>query len=186
MKHLSTKSKTKDLSQIKKSIFNLKNRLVGKPAKLLVGWQEWCSLPKLHLPAIKAKIDTGAKTSALHAWDVHPFRRHGLLYVHFIVHPLQRNTDLTVRCTAKVIDQRTVMSSGGHKQRRYVISTPVIVGNSLWEIEVTLTNRDTMAFRMLLGRDALKGHAIVDPQSSLHQGKFKKSDLRKLYRRGTS
>jgi ribosomal protein S6--L-glutamate ligase len=158
---------------------HMKNK---QSSKLIVGWQEWCRLPKLHLPAIKAKIDTGAKTSALHAWDVRPVRKKGVLYVHFTVHPIQRDNYLTVNCTAKVVDQRTVMSSGGHKEKRYVIQTQVVVGENSWDIEITLTNRDAMAFRMLLGRDALKGHAIVDPQTSLHQGKFKKQELRRLYR----
>jgi len=147
----------------------------------MVGWQEWCVLPKLHIPAIKAKIDTGAKTSVLHAWDVVPFHRHGEQFVHFIVHPLQRNDEVIVRCSAKVVDKRSIMSSIGHKQMRYVIRTPLLLGEMSWEIEVTLTNRDAMTFRMLLGRDALKGHSIVDPQKSLCQGKLSKGELIQLY-----
>lgn len=175
MKHLIKKPKS---SKPKKSILE-------RPSKLIVGWQEWCTLPKLHLPAIKAKIDTGAKTSALHAWEVNPFHRHGVLYVHFIVHPVQRNNNVTVHCTSAVVDQRIVMSSGGHKQHRYVIHTPIIVGDHAWEIEITLTNRDAMFFRMLLGRDALKGQAIVDPQKSVCQGKYTKLELNQLYGGGS-
>lgn len=165
----------------KRSSSKTNKSILERPPKLIVGWQEWCTLPKLHLPAIKAKIDTGAKTSALHAWEVNPFHRQGVLYVHFIVHPLQRNTHVTVHCTSAVVDQRTVMSSGGHKQHRYVIHTPIIVGDHAWEIEVTLTNRDAMFFRMLLGRDALKGQSIVDPQKSLCQGRYNKLELNQLY-----
>lgn len=183
MKHIS-KIGTGTGSQVHKSLRIGRSLIVGralKPNKLMMGWQEWCGLPKLHLPAIKAKIDTGAKTSALHAWEVQPFHRHGELYVRFSVHPIQRNDDAVVQCVALVVDQRNVMSSIGHKQLRYVIRTPVMVGDMSWEIEVTLTNRDAMAFRMLLGRDALKGHAIVDPQRSLCQGKLTKRDLKQLY-----
>jgi ribosomal protein S6--L-glutamate ligase len=156
-------------------------RLKTKPEKVLVGWQEWCALPKLHLPAIKAKIDTGAKTSALHAWDIHTFHRHGELFVHFTLHPLQGNIRITQLCTAKVIDERVIMNSGGQKERRFVIITPVALGQRTWDIEITLTNRDPMAFRMLLGRNALKGQMIVDPGKALHLGKLSKKEARFLY-----
>ena len=163
-------------------IRTLKHRLFStKPEKVKVGWQEWCALPKLHIPAIKTKIDTGAKTSALHAWDIYTLHRHGILYVHFTVHPLQRNIRLSRSCTAKVIDQRIIMNSAGHKEERYVIKTPIVLGERIWEIEITLTNRDAMSFRMLLGRDALKGHALVDPGKTLCLGKLPKPHLRLLY-----
>ncbi len=152
-----------------------------KIAKVTVGWQEWCALPKLHLPAIKAKIDTGAKTSALHAWDIYTAHRHGELYVHFTIHPIQRNIRITELCTARVIDQRTIMSSSGQKEKRYVIKTPIALGNMIWDIEITLTNRDAMSFRMLLGRDALKGHIIVDPGRKMCQGQLTPKLLRSLY-----
>jgi ribosomal protein S6--L-glutamate ligase len=159
------------------------NKLIPKPKlpKLIVGWQEWCSFPKLHLPAIKAKIDTGAKTSALHAWDIHTFQRHGELHIRFTVHPLQRDNLVSRDCTAKVVDQRTVISSNGHREHRYVIRTPVIVGELTFDMDITLTNRDDMTFRMLLGRDALKGRAIVDPAKALRQGRLSKRELRGLY-----
>lgn len=149
--------------------------------KVLIGWQEWCALSKFHLPAIKAKIDTGAKTSVLHASDLHPFHRHGRLYVHFIVHPLQRSQKFETLCTAEVIDERTVMNSGGHKERRYIVLSTLTLGEISWDIEIGLTNRDPMAFRMLLGRDALKNHSIIDPGKILIQGKLKASALYKLY-----
>src|SRR5262245_49870358 len=117
------------------------------PSKLRLGWQEWCTFPKLHVPAIKAKIDTGAKTSALHAWQIKPFHKHGQLYVHFILHPLQHNVRVTRHCTERVIDQRIIISSSGQRELRYIIATPILLGKELWEIELSLTNRDTMAFR---------------------------------------
>lgn len=149
--------------------------------KVLIGWQEWCALPKFHLPAIKAKIDTGAKTCVLHASELHSFHRQGKLYVHFIVHPLQRSQKFETRCTAEVVDERTVMNSGGHKERRYVILSPLTLGEMTWNIEISLTNRDPMAFRMLLGRDALKNHSIIDPGKILIQGKLKIRALHALY-----
>lgn len=170
------------LRQLKHRLF--KKETTPPPShtpKLTVGWQEWCALPKLHLPAIKAKIDTGAKTSALHAWDVKYFHRQGEAFVHFIVHPLQRNLAITQACTARVVDQRVITSSTGQKELRYIISTPIVLGRMTWEIEISLTNRDSMAFRMLLGRDALKGHAIINPGRMLYQGRLSKKTLKTLY-----
>jgi ribosomal protein S6--L-glutamate ligase len=152
-----------------------------KPLKSIIGWQEWCALPTLHIPAIKAKIDTGAKTSALHAWEIRPFQRQGESLVHFVVHPIQRNTHITLTCTAPVVDQRYIMNSGGDRELRYIIKTYLTMGNFSWEIELSLTNRDSMAFRMLLGRDALKGHSFVDPGKILTMGEFTKKEVRKLY-----
>lgn len=154
---------------------------LGKKPKVLVGWQEWCALPKLHIPAIKAKIDTGAKTSALHAADIRSFHRHGAKFVHFTIHPLQRSEKFAKRCTALVIDERTVKNSGGHKELRYVIHTTITLGQMTWEIEITLTNRDPMVFRMLLGRDALKGHSVIDPGRSLCQGKLSPKQIKAYY-----
>lgn len=159
-----------------------KKTLSDKKDKMLIGCQEWCALPKLHLPAIKAKVDTGAKTSALHASDIKPFHRQGELFVHFMVHPLQRNTLKEQLCTALVIDQRLVMNTGGQKEQRYVILTTIELGGLSWEIEVSLTNRESLAFRMLLGRDALKGHSLINPGRTFIQGRFTPTQLKALYR----
>ncbi len=148
---------------------------------ILIGWQEWCALPKLHLPAIKAKIDTGAKTSALHAYDIRPFHRHGELFAHFKVHPLQRREDLEIECTAHVIDHRVIMNSGGYKELRYVIRTDILLGTLKWEIDISLTNREPLAFRMLLGRDALAHHFLIEPGKKLYQGKYSKRQITRLY-----
>jgi ribosomal protein S6--L-glutamate ligase len=154
---------------------------LSKISKLSVGWQEWCAFPQLHIPAIKVKIDSGAKTSALHAWDVKPIQRQGEQYVHFIVHPLQRNMLLTRECCERLIDYRLITSSNGQQELRYVIATEITLGSRSWEIEVSLTNRDNMAFRMILGRDALKGQAIIDPAKILRQGRLSKREVRLLY-----
>jgi len=138
-----------------------------------LGWREWISLPGLGLPALKAKIDTGARTSCLHAFDVEPFSKDGKEWIRFGVHPHQKNTETEVFCEAEVIDKRMVSDSGGHKENRYVISTEIVLGDDRWPIEITLTNRDNMIFRFLLGRAAMRHRVIIDPGASFLLGKLK-------------
>ncbi len=164
---------------MKETLSLLKPKLLGD--KLLSGWQEWCILPKLGLPLIKAKIDTGAKTSALHAFDIEEVHYRGKRYVHFWIHPLQRNADIAVSCKALVVEKRWVMSSNGHKENRYVIRTPLMLGRQIWNIDITLSNRDPLAFRMLLGREALDQRVMIDPSRALCQGNVTRSWQRRLY-----
>lgn len=141
----------------------------------VIGWREWVDLPDLGAIAVKAKIDTGAKTSALHAVGLESFRRGGAPWVRFCLHPHQRDTDRSVLVEAAVIDERAIRNSGGAAEDRPVILTRAKIGAVALEIEVTLTNRSLMGFRMLLGREALRGNFIVDPgRSFLVGGKRKR------------
>ena len=146
--------------------------------KITVGWREWLALPDLGLPAIKAKIDTGAKTSALHAFQVESFTQQDQAWVRFWMHPLQRNNELVVKCEAPLFDQREVTDSGGHREMRYVIATRLVIADQQHVIQLTLTNRDSMQFRMLLGREAMRKRIVVDPGRSYRCGKL---DANRMY-----
>jgi hypothetical protein len=137
-----------------------------KTDKIIIGWREWLDLPDLGITKIKAKIDTGARSSALHAFHLHTFSEGDRNLIHFQVHPYQKDSHHTVTTTAEILEWRQVTNSGGNSQLRPVIKTNVLLGDRKWAIELTLTNRDVMGFRMLLGREALKKGFLVHPNKS--------------------
>ncbi len=149
--------------------------------KIIVGSEEWCSFPSLGIPAIKARVDSGAKTSSLHAFNIATFTRNNEAWVGFDVHPIQNNRKVNVRCECPVVDRRYVKSSSGTKEKRYVINVPLQLGGEIWDVEVTLTNRDAMGYRMLLGRQAMSGKILVDPASNFSLGDKGASEVLQLY-----
>jgi hypothetical protein len=146
--------------------------VIPQDTHIAVGWREWVALPELGIPAIKAKVDTGARTSALHTFELMAYREKGRDMVRFGIHPLQKHIEKVIVCRTPVIDRRWVSDSGGHRELRYVIMTPLHLGPHFWPIEITLTARDPMRFRMLLGRTAMAGRLRVIPDASYLLGKL--------------
>ena len=142
-----------------------------------LGWREWIALPDLEVARIKAKVDTGARSSALHAYNMRLYERGDRTYVRFVVHPMQRNCEKTIHVHAEVIGVRNVRSSTGQVELRPVIATRISVGDHLWPIELTLTNRDQMGFRMLLGRQAIRGRFLVDGGRSYLQSRKRRREV---------
>lgn len=147
------------------------NPSMKQSLKKAIGWREWVALPGLGAARVKAKVDTGARSSSLHAFNVEVFQRHGVDIVAFDVHPLQRSDRKKLRAEAPLVEMRTVRSSGGHVTLRPVIETEVELMGERWTIELTLAARDTMGFRMLLGRQAIQRGFVVDPGRSFLGGK---------------
>ena len=137
---------------------------------LVLGWEEWAAFPGLALPAIKAKIDTGAKTSALHAEGIEPYGPASARRVRFVVRPAPHRLDLVIACSAPLIDQRAITSSNGMTEDRYVIGAEIVIAGHAWPIEISLSDRRDMSYRMLLGRQALQaGCVLIDPSTSFRQ-----------------
>jgi len=150
--------------------------------RIVIGSEEWCGLPQINIPAIKARVDSGAKTSALHAVGITPFTKDNKAWVRFEVHPLQNDGKTTIYCEAPVLDKRNVKSSSGSSETRYVIKSVISIAESTWEIELTLTNRDSMGYRMLLGRQAMAGKIMVDPESSFLLGEVSPHIIEQFYK----
>lgn len=138
--------------------------------KPVIGWREWVALPELGITHIKAKVDTGARTSALHTFELETYHDKGAPMIRFKVHPRQGHQKPEVECHCQLLEQRWVADSGGHREERHVIVTELQIGLHHWPIEMTLTNRDSMKFRMLLGRTGMAEHFLVDPQLSYQLG----------------
>ncbi len=138
-----------------------------------IGWREWVALPDLGVPAIKAKVDTGARSSSLHAFDLERFARNGGDWVRFTVHPLQRDWRTSIAVEVPLLEMRVIRNpgGGGREELRAVVRTSVELLGERWPIELTLTRRDRMGFRMLLGRSAVRRRFVVDPGRSFLAGK---------------
>ena len=153
--------------------------------KIILGSEEWCSFPDLGIPLIKARVDSGAKTSALHAINIVPFTKEGEAWVKFDINPIQNNLKTILHCEARLIGNRLVKSSSGYSEKRYVVLSKITLGDKCWEIELTLTNRDSMGFRMLLGREAMSGRILVDPEQKYLLGDNSDDIIRELYTAST-
>ncbi|ABQ05609.1 MULTISPECIES: 30S ribosomal protein S6--L-glutamate ligase [Flavobacterium] len=149
--------------------------------KVILGSEEWCSFPELGIPTIKARVDSGAKTSAMHAINIAPFIKNDANWVKFDINPIQNNIKTIIHCEAPLVDKRIVKSSSGYREHRYVIQTHLKIGDAKWPIEMTLTNRDSMGFRMLLGREAMSGRVLVDPEQKYLLGQPSPETLKELY-----
>ena len=146
-----------------------------------IGSEEWCSFDELNIPAIKARVDSGAKTSSIQASNIKRVMKSGVRWVQFEVNPIQDNRSVTVICIARLVDVRNIKSSTGIMEKRYVIKTPLRLGNAIFDIELTLANRDSMDFRMLLGREALLGKYIIDIEKKYCSREYSYKEIEKLY-----
>jgi ribosomal protein S6--L-glutamate ligase len=153
--------------------------MIESTETFILGFEEWVGLPGLGLPSLKAKIDTGARTSALHARLIEPYDAAGVAMVRFKVQPVPRHPAIEIDCAAPLVDHRAVTSSNGESEHRYVIATDIEIGLRSWPIEITLTNRESMHYRMLIGRQALTGGILIDAAASFHQARRS----HKVYRR---
>jgi ribosomal protein S6--L-glutamate ligase len=149
--------------------------------KIILGSEEWFSFPDLGIPTIKARVDSGAKTSALHAINIAPFIKDGTNWVKFDINPIQNDLKTIIHCEAPLVDKRIIKSSSGYREQRYVIQTTLDIGTTSWSIEMTLTNRDSMGFRMLLGREAMSGRILVDPEQLFLLGQETSDKLNEIY-----
>jgi len=147
----------------------------------IAGSEEWCALPMLEVAAVKARVDSGAKTSSIHAFNIEPFTRNSEPWVRFDIHPLQSSRLATIRCESPVVDRRVIKSSNGATEKRFVIKTPLALNGQTWDIELTLANRDSMGFRMLLGREAMSGRILVDSAEEFLLGQISDSQIDLLY-----
>ena len=146
--------------------------------KLTIGWKEWVALPDLQIPAIKAKVDTGARTSALHASEITAVTKPSGSWVRYVVRPLRKHPEIKIPCESKLLDERDIKNSGGQVESRYVIETTIVLGGAMWSTELSLTSRDDMLFRMLIGRTTLHDRVIIHPGEKYLTGKVKR---RKCY-----
>ena len=147
-------------------------------ADMEIGWKEWVSLPELNIPAIKAKVDTGARTSALHATKITAFTKPSGRWVRYVVQPLRSHPEVEIQCESRLLDERDIKNSGGQVESRYVIETAIALGGAVWSTTLSLTSREDMLFRMLIGRTSLSDRVIIYPGEKYLTGTVKR---RKCY-----
>ncbi|GJL94092.1 MAG: ribosomal protein S6 modification protein [Hyphococcus sp.] len=147
-----------------------KKKATSKRARTLIGWREWASFPDLGIDRINAKIDTGAKSSAVHAFRIKERDIGGEAFVEFFLHPVQRRKTPEIFCRAPIAGTKIIRSSNGQEEERFVIETRLRLGGRFWKVDLTLTDRDAMGFRLLIGRDALRRKFIIDPGASYLTG----------------
>lgn len=147
----------------------------------IIGSVEWCAFENLGIPAIKARVDSGAKTSSIQATNIKVVNKGAQEWVKFEVIPLQENRSIAIECQARLVDRRMIKSTSGISEERLVVKTPVTLGKETFDIELTLANRDTMEFRMLLGREALNDRFIVNPALTDHIQEFTNAEVNEKY-----
>lgn len=134
--------------------------------KLTIGSIESCDLPDLGIEQLQIRVDTGAKTSSLHVDNLQKFTQSGKTWVRFDIHPDAYDVDKVIACKAALHDMRSIKSSNGQSETRYVIKTPIQLGKRSWPIEITLTNRSDMSYLMLFGREGMGDKVLVDPSKT--------------------
>lgn len=147
----------------------------------LIGSEEWCAFNQLKIPAILARVDSGAKTSSIQATEIKFIKKNDEDWVSFTVYPLQKNSKIHVRCSAKLVDKRSIKGSFGISEERLIIITPISIGEDTFDIELSLANRNTMEFRMLLGREAMVNRYVINPGIKRAQKKYSRKEVTALY-----
>ena len=148
----------------------------------LIGSQEWCAFEQLNIPAIRARVDSGARTSSIQATEITLIKKNDEEWVSFSVYPLQKNSNVHVNCKAKLVDKRSVKGSFGISEERFIIRTPITIGEDTFDIELSLANRNTMEFRMLLGREAMVHRYAINPAERLLQKKYLLKEVNAMYK----
>lgn len=171
MKRFPAGSKPDRPLDLKKTFPHVTERKLKPRSYPAIGWREWVGLPDLGIARIKVKVDTGARSSALHAFKIKEVHEGPRIFITFKVHPFQRDAQTTLSCKAELLEYREIRSSHGHVTLRPVVVTSIQFMDQIWPIELTLVSRDTMGFRMLLGREAVRRRFVVDAGRSFYGGR---------------
>lgn len=148
----------------------------------IIGSEEWCAFDRLKIPAIRARVDSGAKTSSIQATEIKLIKKNDEKWVRFIVYPLQKNSTVKVICRAKLVGKRSIKGSFGISEERLIIKAPVTIGEDTFDIELSLANRNTMEFRMLLGREAMVGRYLINPSAKHVQKRYLRKEVNAMYK----